>query len=220
MGNSMSIKRPLAIGVTAVALFALAVASALILWGPVSGSATPAEWPALSMKYQVSGKFYAVGDTEPDTVTKEILVEYRGINDWKRSVVTAPTITDGTLQFSETGSYTEVKDGVMTDYDATGGGTSAETLTEDQLIAPELRLYPLPFDAIEQRYDGEPVQRSVDVTVCFDDQCETSVQGWVFTEDEEEYIYVDDARGIPIALPGMTITEVRVTGARQPVDRD
>ena len=219
MQKSLPINRTLAIGVTAVVLFALAVASVLLVWGTVSGSATPAEWPTLSMKYQISGTFYSISDAPAETATKEILLEYRGVNDWKSTITNAPTITDGTLEFNETGSYMEVKDGYFNEYDATGGGTRSEALEEGQLMAPTLRMYPIPFDAMTERYDGEPVQKTVDVTVCLLDECEDSVQGWAFADGEEEYVYVDDARGIPVVIPGIEITEVRVTGERQPVVR-
>lgn len=177
------------------------------------------DWPALTLRYEVSGQYYAVGQEKAPTTTKEIILTYRGLNDWRREVISATTVeVSDDYSFSEAGSYIEVKNGVLTDYSTITGETNTEDVAEDTYMSPESRLAPLPFEKMVEKYDGDPVKVETDVRLCWGTTCHEKAQGWAFGTGEQTYVYVEDKRGIPLALPGLTITEVNITGDPEPVE--
>ena len=56
--------------------------------------------------------------------------------------------------------------------------------------------------------------------MCFDGNCRENAPGWVMEVDGERVLVADDARGIPLDLGPVVITEVRVHGAKQAVVRE
>ena len=184
----------------------------------VSAQGSIKDWPPLIIRYSITGQYYAIGDEKAPVATKEILVTYRGLNDWKREIVAAPTVDVGDHSFSEVGSFIEVKNGTVTDYDATASYTEVEDLEPDTYMSPELRLAPLPFEKMVEKYDGDPVKVSTEVRLCWRTVCEEKAQGWSFVIGDEAYIYVKDKRGIPLVIPGLDITEIIIDGEPEPVD--
>ena len=219
MMNRLPMKRPMVVGGTALVLLVLMLVAVFALWGRVLASvAVPfVDWPELSINYEVTGQFYSIGDTLPDAITKEYLVSYRSVNEWRQEVVAAPTITvSDDYEFSPLGSYMEVKGGIVTRYDATGGGTTTEPLEEGGVMVPELRLVPMPLEKMLELGDGDPVKKQTDTLLCWETICEKEPWGWAFTEGKNEYIYAQDKRGIPLSMPGLNILEVRVNSPQEP----
>ena len=187
------------------------------LW-TVSAQGSMEDWPPLTIRYSITGQFYAIGDEKAPVATKELLVTYRGLNDWRREIVAAPTVDAGNHSFSEVGSYIEVKNGTVTDYDAVASYTEVEDLEADTYMTPEMRLAPLPFEKMVEKYNGDPVKVSTDVRLCWRAECEEKAQGWSFTIGDKAYVYVEDKRGIPLVIPGLDITEVIIDGEPEPVE--
>ena len=187
------------------------------LWTVRAQGSIP-DWPPLTIRYSITGQYYSIGDKKAPVATQEILVTYRGLNDWKREIVAAPTVDAGNHSFSEVGSYIEVKNGTVTDYDAVASYTDVEDLEPDTYMSPALRLAPLPFEKMVEKYDGDPVKVSTDVRLCWGTVCEEKAQGWSFQIGDQAYIYAEDKRGIPLVIPGLDITEVIIQGELEPVD--
>ena len=182
---------------------------AFVVWGYALGSGDPPDWPELTMKYEL------------DEGTLKHEFEYRGWNDWRSTVVEAPTVGSGAGSYTQQDSYREVKEGYITVYDSETGTKESTPLEPGEYDLPAARLMPVDFSLAKDRSDAAPVERSTSAKLCFDDACQENATGWVFAQDNgKEYIYADDTRGIPLALPGITITEVKVTGAQRVVPRD
>ena len=143
--------------ITALGLCLVLMLGAVATVCTVSAQGSIKDWPPLIIRYSITGQYYAIGDEKAPVATKEILVTYRGLNDWKREIVAAPTVDVGDHSFSEVGSFIEVKNGTVTDYDATASYTEVEDLEPDTYMSPELRLAPLPFEKMVEKYDGDPV---------------------------------------------------------------
>jgi hypothetical protein len=210
------------VGGTALVLLVLMLVVVFALWGRVIASvAAPfADWPELSINYEVTGQFYSIGDTPPETVTKEYLLSYRSLNEWRKEVVAAPAITvSDDYEFSQLGSYMEIKGGIITRYDATGGGTTTKPFEEDGILSPGFRRAPMPLEMMLALGYGDPVKKQTDTLLCWETSCEKNPWGWSFTEGNKEYIYAQDKRGIPLSVPGINILEVRVHSPQEPTSR-
>ena len=202
---------------TAILLCLVAATGSLLFWAMAQGDTPTAEWPALTMSYETTRTYS--GETEPSTLKRQL--EYSGLNNWKTTVIEAPTIDRASGSFTQLGSYVEVRNGQITTYDSVTGELETEPLEEGDYYLPVSRMVPIDFSKIQEAHAAPPIERTTDTKVCFDEECDDNATGWVFVqEDGSEFVYADDARGIPLALPGVTITEVLVTGGKESIQRD
>ena len=195
----------------------LALAAVATVW-TARAQQSIQDWPELTIRYEISGQYYSLGDQKPE-VTKEILLTYRSLNDWRREVVSSTSVTSGGGgTIDETGSYMEVKNGTVTEYNTLIGDVLTNDVSPDTYMVPEPRLAPIPFENAVEQYGGEPEKIETDVRLCWNTTCEEKAQGWAFAVGDEVYVYAEDKRGIPLVMPSLDITEVNVVGEREPVD--
>ncbi len=219
MTQRTSGKHPAVLSLIALGLLALAAVTVFIVGTRIYAATQIAEWPSFTTQYEETGAFYSSGDGPPESQTLKTELQYRRKNDWRTEIIEAPTIHSSSGDFSFFGSYTEVRNGQVTEYDSTGGGTRTYRLEDDVWFMPMGRFIPIPF-AVMKRHFGHTLQeKPTSVTLCFKDVCEANARGWVFSDQGLEYVFADDTRGIPLGLPGVNITEVRVAGEQLPVPR-
>ena len=175
-------------------------------------------WPVLVMTYDTTGKFFVIGDNEAEEVTKTRRMEYFSDAAWTATVTAAPDMVTRYGTFSDVGSYHKIADGVHTAYDAVDGETTTTTLSDDKTMVAGSGLVPIPLAALREAVDSNPSKVATAATVCFDAVCQTNAEGWEFVEgDGITTVYADDARGIPLRVGNLTVTELRVQGAKEPV---
>ena len=196
----------------------LCIMAALIVlwaWGPVFGSADT-DWPELTMYYETSGDYHSAASSEQ---TLKYKLAYVDKHNWQSTVVDAPTLNTGGGTFSQVGSYVEVRDGRRTIYEVSSNSSDVLVLEEGEIYIPAYRLTPIAFRYLKENNDAPPVSRSTSVKLCYDGVCDENATGWAFAQERGvDYIYADDKRGIPLQLPGITITEIAAAGAKQPVE--
>lgn len=174
--------------------------------------------PPLTMRYEVEIAIGGIDGLESITEVRELVHNSR--DSWTETVIEADPVVHrlGTDNF--VGSYRKVENGVFTQYDITSDHTSTETLEEDKVLFPQGGLWAMPIEPIEEQFDITAELVSTTKKVCFDGNCRENAPGWVMEVDGERVLVADDARGIPLDLGPVVITEVRVHGAKQAVVRE
>ena len=203
-------------GMVSVIILAAAVGAFLLTSaGPQDEQAA---WPALTMTYDEHGQFALIGDNPPETMTLTYRLTYTSADTWIEEVIAAPDVVTSVGTFSDVGSYRKIEDGQYTDFDSTSGDTTTYALEEDVTRVPRGRLYPVSLTILQDRVDASPAKVPTTTRVCFDDDCESAAEGWRFVDDRgREVVYADDARGIPLKLGDFVISEVLVSGSKEPV---
>ena len=189
--------------------------------GPNTDSDADADapaWPALVMTYDTTGKFFVIGDNEAELTTKTRRLEYLSVAAWTATVTAAPDMVTRYGTYSDVGSYHQIADGVHTAYDAVADETTTVTLSDDKTMVPGGSLVPLPLANLREAVDSNPTKVTTVATVCFDAVCDANAEGWAFDEgDGITAVYADDARGIPLRIGNLVVTDLRVQGAKEPV---
>ena len=75
----------------------------------------------------------------------------------------------------------------------------------------------VPLDAYKEHLGAAMTPVATTTTVCFDDKCTANAPGWVF-DSATGVVFADDERGIPIKVGNFAVTELRVQGAKKPVE--
>ena len=172
-----------------------------------SARAEPADWPALTMTYDVTTKVNGVDIQQ----TRELV--YASRDSWVETVIAADSYTVPQGTFSVVGSYQKVSGGQSIYYDVTTGGTRTETIEEGSVQIPRSGLLPMPLAEIEEYTSKDLTSTTTATRVCFDDECTDSAAGWEW--EEAGLVFADDARGIPVKIGDFAVTEVRVQGGKE-----
>ena len=204
----------------------LSVAIAVALLGAGAGvflvtanraTAELQDWPPLTMTYTVGLPVSCKACD--DSMTQVMELVYRSRHSWTETVIEAdPVVTRwGTDNF--VGSYQKVEGSQYTYYDSTGAEPETEALEEGVVMQARGGLYPMPIKLMEEHFDAKATEVTTASKVCFDDVCTENAPGWQLVLEGRTVVLADDARGIPVQVGGLAITEVRVEGAQEPVDR-
>lgn len=192
----------------------------VVFWQGASAQEPVPQWPALTMKYQATGKFHSVGENPPVTSTIGFKLTHYANGDWKEEIISAPDVTTSLGVFNRTGSYQSVTGDTYTRYDVESGTTETEVIPAGHTWSPQAMIYPMPLAKLDEHYAG--TRRLVNTTarVCFQTACENNASGWLYElPNGNRYVLADDQRGIPISLGHLNITEVRVSSNKLPAPR-
>ena len=209
-----AIKQPASLLAIALVLTA-GVVSAIALGYRARAEEPLPEWPALTMEYDVTGTFHAVGTEPPPTSTLVFLLTNDGKGNWREEIISAPDVVTRVGTFNRTGSYKAVQDGVYTEGDGLGGEVTTETVEPGTRMIPRSMLLPFPLHILDEHYDKEPTLVPTTAKVCFNDVCEENARGWLYRFGSSQHIYADDERGIPIGLSHLNIMEVHIASDQQ-----
>ena len=192
------------------------IASFMLVRG--SAAADAQEWPTFVMVYEVNAATVQVGEVQY-TGRKEHQLDYRSKTDWTDTVTAAPTISTRVGDFSALGSYQQLEGRNLFEYDATVDYTYGEVIDADTMFIPRGVLMPLSLTKLnEHGYTFTKIQ--TDATVCFDEQCEENAFGLATDIGKVRYIFVDDARGIPLKIgeDSFVVSEIRISDNRLAVN--
>ena len=168
-------------------------------------------WPAITMKYEATGNFHAVGENPPVTSTIGFRLTHQANGDWKEEIISAPDVVTKVGTFNRTGSYQQVVGNTYTRFDIETGETHTETIPPGHTMSPRSMILPMPLDKLDENYTRTPVLIRTGAKVCFNNACEDNAQGWLYvTDNGGRYVFADDTRGIPISLGHLNITDVIV----------
>ena len=200
-----------------IVIAAFAIAEMGFIPSSSTGSDAPT-WPVRVMSYDTTGKFFVIADNEAEEATKTRRLEYFSDAAWTATVTAAPDMVTRYGTFSDVGSYQRIADGVHTAYDAVTGETTTMTLSDDKTMVVTSSLVPSPLADLREAVASNPFKVTTAATVCFNAVCETAAEGWAFdVGNGVTDIYADDARGIPLLVGNLVVTELRIQGAREPV---
>ena len=171
----------------------------------VQASEEKTDWPSLTMTYEVTNQ----GNLETRRLT------YISRDSWTEEVTAANPVETTWGTFSAIGSYQMVEHGQYITYDSVTDSTESEEVSEGVIMIPRLRLTPFPIAVIKENYDQELTKVPTTTKVCFLEECQENAQGWRLVDNGMEYIYADDARGIPLKIGGFVVREVQVSGSRE-----
>ena len=148
-------------------------------------------------------------------MTRVRRLTYTSRDSWIEEVISSDPIVTHVGTFSDIGSYQKLENGQYTTYDAVTESTEVKTVEDGIVMIPRGGLHPHPIDFLEDLFDREFPAVSTTTKVCFNDVCTDNAPGWEFRE--ENMLFADDARGIPVKMGDFVVTEVRVQGEREPV---
>ena len=198
---------PLRFVVAVLALVAVGVGTFVLSGDQTKTSVT--DWPPLTMTYP--SEWYKGGRT----MTTTYRLTYNSRTSWIQEVIAAEPIETHVGTFSDVGSYRELENGRYTTYHAVTESTEVEEVPDDILMIPRGGLHPHSIRFLEDLFGKELTAVSTETRVCFYDVCTDNAPGWEFREGN--MVFADDARGIPVKMGRLVVTEVRVQGEREPV---
>ena len=216
MASSQTLRLGLVLLIAAVVAASVVVAMSVWADGP-AGPVIPT-WPPFTMVYETNGIVYSIGSS-PSVTTREVRrLEYQSRTQWTDTVIEAPTITSKVGSTSRVGYSTRVDGDSYTEYNASGEMTYAERLGENETMLAGSSLPP-PFPIEDSRFETEPTVTTA--KVCFNDECTKEAAGLLHRRaNGAEFVYVDDARGIPLRVgDAFIVREIRIQDAKQQIAR-
>ena len=215
MASSQTLRLGLVLLIAAVV--ATSVVVAMSVWADGSTDPVIPTWPPFTMVYESNGIVYSIGSS-PSKTTREVRrLEYQSRTQWTDTVVEAPTITTTVGSHSRVGFSARLNGDSYTEYNASGETTYADTVGENEtLITTGV---PLPFSLEESGVETEPTVTSA--KVCFNDECTENAAGLLHRRaNGAEFVYVDDARGIPLRVDDVFfVREIHIEDAKQQIAR-
>ena len=169
------------------------------------------------MVYETNGVVYSIGSS-PSVTTREVRrLEYQSRTQWTDTVIDDPTITTTVGWSSRVGASTRVNGDSYTEYNSSGESTYTETVGENTTMLTGSM--PPPFPIQESGVETEPTVTSA--KVCFNDECTENAAGLLRRKaNGAEFVYVDDARGIPLRVNDVFfVKEIRIIDAKQQIAR-
>ena len=216
MASSQTLRLGLVLLIAAVVAASVVVAMSVWADGP-AGPVIP-EWPPFTMVYETDGVTYSLWSS-PSVTTREVRrLEYQSQTQWTDTVIKAPTITSKVGSTSRVGYSTRVDGDSYTEYNASGEMTYAEELGENETMLAGSSLPP-PFPIEDSRFEIESTVTSA--KVCFNDECTENAAGQLRRKaNGGEFVYVDDARGIPLRVgDAFIVREIHIKDTKQQIVR-
>ena len=207
-------------GIVPAAIISAAALSFLLT--DSQASEKPMDWPPLTMTYEThsthslsssDGQSWVKIETEAHRLT------YNSRDSWVLEIIEAEPVNTHVGVFSVIGSYQKLHDREYIAYDSVTGQTTTETLEAGVNLIPRGGLAPIPINALEDAYGIELSPVSTSSKVCFHDDCEENAEGLLLVDNGREFVYANDARGIPLKRGDFVIQEVLVQDERQEVQR-
>ena len=183
-----------------------------------SSAADTREWPAFVMVYEVDAAPVQVGEIA-HTGREEHRLDYRSKTAWTDTVTAAATIRTRVGEFSVLGSYEQLDGRNLIEYDAVTDHVGREVIDAGTVFIPSGALMRRPLALLNERgYTFTRVQ--TDATVCYRDQCEQNAYGLATDINNVRYVFVDDARGIPLKIgeDSFVVSEIRISDNRRAVN--
>jgi hypothetical protein len=171
------------------------------------------DWPTIEFVYERDAP------VNGGVTTRRYRMTYDSLDSWTEEVIVDEPVDTQWGSFSEVGSYRRLQDGVFTDYSVITGQAYTEQMEDgtNALAMPGLR--PFPIDLLEQHL-GKGEEVSTDYKVCFRSECDETATGWQYTDGDQQYIFADDVRGIPLKFGVFEAIEVSVQDAKRPIVAD
>ena len=181
------------------------------------------DWPPLTMTYEnhTTESFSSSdGESWVKIRTKVYRLTYTSRDSWIEEVIESEPFNTHVGVFSSTGSYRKLHDGEFIDLRfGKSRETTTETVEAEVTMIPKGGLTPFPIKIMEDAYGIELSAVSTTSRVCFHDDCEENAEGLLLVDNGREFVYADDARGIPLKMGDFVIQEVLVQDERQEVQR-
>ena len=213
--SAMPSRRTALAAMVILAMIAMAVVS--VVRSNVAAQTVNTDWPSLTMTYEVGSPPTLVGGVQ-QSGTEVRRMDYTSKESWTDTVTEAPNIVTRVGTFNTTGSYVSLSDGVITEYDAITGTTSMVAATEgtSHVAGPAFVRYSI--NKLKER-GHEFTRVRTDARVCFKSVCEENAVGVRMVNNGQEYVFVDDVRGIPIAsgASSFKVREVLIVDEKQAV---
>lgn len=202
--SAMPSRRTALAAMVILAMIAMALVS--VVRSNVAAQTENTDWPSITMTYEVGSPPTFVGGVQ-QSGTEVRRMDYTSKGSWTDTVTEAPDIATRVGTFNTTGSYVSLSDGLITEYDAITGTTSRVPATDgtSHVAGPAFVRYSI--NKLKER--GHQFTRvTTDARVCFQSVCEENAVGVRMVNNGQEYVFVDDVRGIPLTS-GASLFKVR-----------
>jgi hypothetical protein len=174
-------------------------------------------WPAFSMLYETDGETYTRGSS-PQVNTREVRrLDYQSPTQWTDTVVEAPTITTSVGSHSRVGYTAQLNGTSYVEADAAGRQLHTYTVDEDTTFL--VGTMPPPFPIVASGVTT--TTKATTAKVCFQTECTENAGGVLYTKSNgSEFVYVDDARGIPLQVnDSFIVKEITINDTKQAITR-
>jgi hypothetical protein len=216
--SAMPSRRTALAALVIVVMIAMAVVFAIR--SNVAAQSVNSDWPSLTMTYETTGQSTMVGRTL-QSGTEVRRMEYTSKGSWTDTITEASDVVTSLGTFNPTGSFRSLGDGVITEYDAITGHTSTVDAIEGVAHLAGAAFARRPIDKLQER-GFEFTRVETDARVCFESVCEDNAVGIRLEINNQEYLFVDDVRGIPLkrGAASFKVLEVSIDGEKRAVDLD
>ena len=221
MGNLQSIMPSRRTALVAMVIAAIiAVAAVAVVRSNVAAQSVNTDWPSLTMTYETAGPSTLVGGVEQFGIEVRRM-EYTSKHSWTDTITEAPDIETTVGTFNPTGSFMSLDNGVITEYNAITRTTSTVPATEGVSHVAGAAFVRSSIEKL-QELGYEFTEVETDARVCFQTVCQGNASGIRMEYNNQEYIFVDDVRGIPLkrGATSFKVREVLIGDAKQGVVRD
>ena len=203
------------------AMVIVAMVAVVVVWvvrSNVAAQPVNTDWPSLTMTYEMKAPPVSVGGME-QTGTEVRRMDYTSKDNWTDTIIETPDVTTQVGTFSSVGSFTSLSRGVITEYDAISGTTSTVAVTDGVSHVAGSAFVRQHINVLKE-HGYEFTQVETDARVCFQTTCEDNASGIRMVYNGVEYIFVDDARGIPLKRGNSSFKarEVLIGDVKQAVD--
>ena len=200
---------------TLAGLGALAVGiGAFVITTNAVGAKNP-DWPPLTMTYVTPAA--SPDGTSPGALTFRL--DYTDQSNWKEQIIAAPDVRVGDETFSKVGYYQQLSGDKYSIYDPITRSTRTQTVRDGVVMIPRSMLSPLPISTLEGVAQQEATKVTTATRVCFRDDCESNATGWRYEDKGNVLVYADDARGIPIRINDLVVSQLTVQDSREAIAR-
>ena len=202
-----------------VAVAIIVAAASYILLVRSRAAAGTEDWPPLTMTYELRGQFFSIGPGPAEVTMQVRRLTYSSRDSWIEEIIESEPMNTRVGGFSNTGSYQKLHNGQYITYDAVTDETTTEKVEDGVTMIPRGGLYPFPIKVIEDVYGIQLSPVATTSKVCFYDDCEENAEGMLLGDNGKEYVYADDARGIPLRINDFVIKEVLIQDEKQVIER-
>ena len=157
------------------------------------------DFPSFVMIYEKQGPVSSVGQGAPKSTMEIHRLEYSSMNKWIDTVIEAEPVVTAVGTFSRVGSYQQVENGVVTEFDAVTGHTQKDDVGDNTRRIPNSFLAPYQIQGLEAAGE-DSTQVTTASTVCIRAQCAENATGLKYVVDGKERIYAANTNGIPLKI--------------------
>ncbi len=175
------------------------------------------DWPAFTMIYEIKGPTISANGQIAPSFNEIHRFDFESKSEWVDTVIEAPEVSTDYGMVSRHGSYQQLQEHQLTEFDAIDGSLMQTSVDEGVRYTPNSFLVPLANRSIELTTEITATRIDTDTRVCFLEECTENSGGLTYVlDDGTEWVFADDSRGFPLSVGNIfTVKELLINDERR-----